>query len=74
METALQGARCAKFLAEMYGNDPYVWDDQLSGLTRLECQQLRMRYCTRKGKLDLVSKGSNSRCLAGQKSGTVVQP
>ena len=29
--TALQGARCAEFLAAMYGNDPYVWDDQLSG-------------------------------------------
>ena len=60
VETALQGARCAEFLAEMYGNDPYVWDDQLSGLTRLRVitnYLTRMRYCTRKGKLDLVSKG-----------------
>ena len=60
VETALQGARCAEFLAAMYGNDPYVWDDQLSGLTRLRVitnYLTRMRYCTRKGKLDLVSKG-----------------
>ena len=60
VETALQGARCAEFLAEMYGNDPYVWDDQLSGLTRLRVitnYLTRMRYCTRKGKLDLISKG-----------------
>ena len=60
VETALQGARCVEFLTEMYGNDPYVWDDQLSGLTRLRVitnYLTRMRYCTRKGKLDLISKG-----------------
>jgi len=60
VETALQGARCVEFLTEMYGNDPYVWDNQLSGLTRLRVitnYLTRMRYCTRKGKLDLISKG-----------------
>ena len=61
VETVLQGARCVEFLTEMYGNEPHVWDDQLSGLTRLRVitnYLTRMRYCTRKGKLDLVSKGS----------------
>ena len=60
VETVLQGARCVEFLTEMYGNEPHVWDDQLSGLTRLRVitnYLTRMRYCTRKGKLDLVSKG-----------------
>ena len=35
VENALQGARCEEFLTEMYGNDPFVWDDSLSGMTRL---------------------------------------
>lgn len=60
VENVLQGARCVEFLTEMYGNEPHVWDDELSGLTRLRVitnYLTRMRYCTRKGKLDLVSKG-----------------
>ena len=60
VENALQGARCEEFLTEMYGNDPFVWDDSLSGMTRLRVitnYLTRMRYCTRKGKLDLISKG-----------------
>jgi bis(5'-nucleosyl)-tetraphosphatase (symmetrical) len=72
VETALQGARCVEFLTEMYGNDPYVWDDQLSGLTRLRVitnYLTRMRYCTRKGKLDLISKGPQPKpdALQGKK-------
>ena len=60
VENAIQGARCAEFFREMYGNDPIVWDDSLSGMTRLRVitnYLTRMRYCTRKGKLDLISKG-----------------
>ena len=72
VENALQGARCKDFLSEMYGNDPYVWDDSLSGMTRLRVitnYLTRMRYCTRKGKLDLVSKGPTPipEALAGKK-------
>jgi len=72
VETALQGARCVEFLTEMYGNAPYVWDDQLSGLTRLRVitnYLTRMRYCTRKGKLDLISKGPQPKpdALQGKK-------
>jgi bis(5'-nucleosyl)-tetraphosphatase (symmetrical) len=56
----------------MYGNDPYVWDDSLSGMTRLRVitnYLTRMRYCTRKGKLDLVSKGPQPTpdAMAGKK-------
>jgi len=60
VENVLQGPRCAEFFAEMYGNDPFVWNDSLSGMTRLRVitnYLTRMRYCTRKGKMDLVSKG-----------------
>lgn len=60
VENALQGARHREFLRDMYGNDPFVWEDSLSGMTRLRVitnYLTRMRYCTRKGKLDLISKG-----------------
>lgn len=60
VENALQGARCKEFLTQMYGNDPFMWQDSLSGVTRLRVitnYLTRMRYCTRKGKLDLISKG-----------------
>ena len=39
VETAL-GRTLHEFLAAMYGNDPYVWDDQPSGLTRLRDYEL----------------------------------
>ena len=72
VENALQGARHKVFLTEMYGNDPFVWDDSLSGMPRLRVitnYLTRMRYCTRKGKLDLISKGANPtpNALAGKK-------
>jgi len=72
VENALQGARCTERLTGMYGNDPFVWDDSLSGITRLRVitnYLTRMRYCTRKGKLDLISKGSTPipDAIAGKK-------
>ena len=72
VENALQGARCLDFLCGMYGNEPYVWENSLSGMDRLRVitnYLTRMRYCTRKGKLDLVSKGPQPvpDALAGKK-------
>ena len=72
VETMLQSARCDDFFREMYGNEPFVWDDSLSGMTRLRVitnYLTRMRYCTRKGKLDLISKGPQPLpdALAGKK-------
>ena len=72
VENAIQGARCKDFFSEMYGNDPFVWDDSLNGMTRLRVitnYLTRMRYCTRKGKLDLVSKGPKPEAgaIAGKK-------
>jgi len=60
VEQALQGPDCVAFLRDMYGNEPAAWSDDLTGTTRLRVitnYLTRMRYCTRKGKLDLVSKG-----------------
>ena len=56
----------------MYGNDPIVWDDQLTGMTRLRVitnYLTRMRHCTKKGKLDLISKGPTpaANALIGKK-------
>ena len=72
VETMLQSARCDDFFREMYGNEPFVWDNSLSGMTRLRVitnYLTRMRYCTRKGKLDLISKGPQPLpdALAGKK-------
>ena len=72
VETMLQSARCDDFFREMYGNEPFIWDDSLSGMTRLRVitnYLTRMRYCTRKGKLDLISKGPQPLpdALAGKK-------
>jgi bis(5'-nucleosyl)-tetraphosphatase (symmetrical) len=61
VETILQSARCKEFFTAMYGNEPCIWQDDLSGLTRLRVitnYLTRMRYCTRKGKLDLINKGA----------------
>jgi bis(5'-nucleosyl)-tetraphosphatase (symmetrical) len=62
VETVLRSPDCIEFLRNMYGNEPAVWSDELTGMERLRVitnYLTRMRYCTRKGKLDLVSKGSS---------------
>ncbi len=60
VEEVLQSANCVEFLRNMYGNEPAVWSEDLTGMTRLRVitnYLTRMRYCTKKGVLDLVSKG-----------------
>ena len=61
VESALRSPNCAEFLRNMYGNRPAVWSDDLTGMTRLRVitnYLTRMRYCTKKGVLDLQSKGT----------------
>ena len=63
VEIALRGPHSAEFLGAMYGNEPAVWTEDLSGTTRLRVitnYLTRMRYCTDAGRLDLQSKGSSA--------------
>ena len=72
VESVLQGPDNSAFFEAMYGNDPGVWSDDLTGMTRLRVitnYLTRMRYCTKKGKLDLVNKGPKPKtdALKGKK-------
>jgi bis(5'-nucleosyl)-tetraphosphatase (symmetrical) len=65
VEAVLRGPDCVEFLRTMYGNEPAVWSDDLTGMDRLRVitnYLTRMRYCTKKGKLDLISKGPSPDC------------
>jgi bis(5'-nucleosyl)-tetraphosphatase (symmetrical) len=65
VEAVLRSPDSVEFLRHMYGNEPAVWSDDLQGMERLRLitnYLTRMRYCTRKGKLDLVSKGPRPNC------------
>ncbi len=70
VETVLQSEDAIAFFHAMYGNEPSVWQDDLSGMTRLRVitnYLTRMRYCTLESELDLISKGPepDSRCIRG---------
>ncbi len=50
-----------ELLAQMYGNQPDKWKKKLTGMDRLRFiinSMTRMRYCTKKGKLDLKNKNA----------------
>lgn len=60
VEAVLQGPNYRDFLADMYGNEPARWRDDLTGQPRLRLITnyfTRMRFCTAEGELDLTSKG-----------------
>lgn len=60
VETVLRSPDCIAFFKQMYGNEPVLWSDDLTGMTRLRVitnYLTRMRYCTSHGVLDLDSKG-----------------
>jgi len=61
VEAALQGNLRESFLNNMYGNQPDIWRDELSGMDRLRCAVnyfTRMRFCYADGRLDLAYKGT----------------
>jgi bis(5'-nucleosyl)-tetraphosphatase (symmetrical) len=59
VEAVLRGPDWAKFLGQMYGNEPDRWDDSLTGMARLRCivnALTRMRFCTPDGVMEFGQK------------------
>ena len=68
VEAALRGVHSAEFLGAMYGNEPALWAEDLSGTTRLRVitnYLTRMRYCTRAGVHFLIVRVDGVECRAG---------
>ena len=61
VEEVLQGPGYRDYFANMYGNEPAAWSDDLSGWERLRfitnCIS-RIRYCSADGRLNLEEKGA----------------
>jgi bis(5'-nucleosyl)-tetraphosphatase (symmetrical) len=61
VEQVLQSQQAAEFLAHLYGNEPSLWDETLTGWERLRfivnCFT-RMRYCDEVGRLNLENKSA----------------
>lgn len=69
LETALRDDRiCVELFANMYGDQPRRWSEDLSGFARLRfitnCLT-RLRYCTADGSLELKHKGPPQQAPAG---------
>jgi bis(5'-nucleosyl)-tetraphosphatase (symmetrical) len=63
VEAVLRGDGWIDFLANMYGNLPDRWDDNLTGMDRLRCivnALTRMRLCLPDGTMDFAHKESES--------------
>jgi bis(5'-nucleosyl)-tetraphosphatase (symmetrical) len=61
VEQALRRPNYRDYLANLYGNEPKKWDEQLTGWERLRFITncfTRLRYCTAKGKLVMKKKGA----------------
>jgi len=60
VETELRGDNFTNFMQKLWGNDPKMWKESLSGLHRLRLvvnAMTRMRFCTPEGKMEFSSKG-----------------
>jgi bis(5'-nucleosyl)-tetraphosphatase (symmetrical) len=61
VEKCLQSKRFNKFLEKMYGDEPAIWSEKLEGWDRLRFITngfTRIRYCDKKGHLNLKEKGT----------------
>jgi bis(5'-nucleosyl)-tetraphosphatase (symmetrical) len=64
VERTLAARNYREFLAHMYGGKPDRWDDALAGWDRLRVivnAMTRMRFCDRRGRMDLEGKGTQPR-------------
>ncbi len=60
LEAVLQSDRAERFFANMYGNQPDLWQDDLKGPARLRCitnYLTRMRFITTEGRLEFSASG-----------------
>lgn len=60
VEDVISGDNAAEFFHNMYGNQPDLWDDTLTGWDRLRLitnYLTRMRFCDIRGRLELKAKG-----------------
>jgi bis(5'-nucleosyl)-tetraphosphatase (symmetrical) len=63
VQDMLRGEQAAEFLAEMYGNQPEQWSDDLQGADRLRCiinAMTRLRFCSADGVMDFKMKESGT--------------
>jgi bis(5'-nucleosyl)-tetraphosphatase (symmetrical) len=61
VEAALAARDYLEFLRNMYGSRPATWKDSLAGWDRLRVlinAMTRMRFCTRKGRMEFHTKGA----------------
>lgn len=64
----LRGDGFREYLRGMYGNEPDCWDETLTGVTRwrvITNYLTRLRFCTRRGAMDLHSKEGPGTAPAG---------
>lgn len=60
VQQVLASKKAAKFFNKMYGNEPSLWNDELSAAKRwrfITNTLTRLRYCSDQGKLELKHKG-----------------
>jgi bis(5'-nucleosyl)-tetraphosphatase (symmetrical) len=68
LEAALRGEHSGRLLADMYGNQPDLWDEALEGVDRLRFVTnalTRLRVCDTAGRLLLKYKGPPAKMPAG---------
>lgn len=68
VSTVLRGSDWLDFLAQMYGNEPAQWHDDLQGADRLRCivnALTRLRFCTVQGEMEFTSKEGPEKPPAG---------
>jgi len=68
VEALLRGRDLHDFLAQMYGNEPHTWRDDLQGADRLRFvinALTRLRFCNAAGRLDFKTKDGAGEAPAG---------
>jgi bis(5'-nucleosyl)-tetraphosphatase (symmetrical) len=68
LEDVLRGKDAQNFLMQMYGNEPDLWRDELSGVPRLRCALnalTRLRFCSPLGQMEFETKEGTAKAPAG---------